>query len=207
MNTYLGCPIIVGVPLSADYMMDTRITTTIEWWDRSDLVETFYSPTDFPTLGRDKIVSYAKYRIPSPTHILFLDSDILPRKNTLERLLEHDKDIISGVYPMVTKNGMSWSISREEPFKAVDIQELPKNPFKIKHCGFGIVLVKYDVFEKLNWPYWKNVFRPGGIEKGEDIYFCEKAREAGFDIWCDPKVKCNHIRITNLMSIINNIKE
>ncbi len=62
------------------------------------------------------------------------------------------------------------------------------------------------VFEKLEWPYWKNIFKPGTITKGEDIYFCDKARESGCDIWCEPKVKCAHIRITNLMNIVNNLK-
>ncbi|HDZ13925.1 MAG TPA: hypothetical protein ENH60_03370 [Pricia sp.] len=82
------------------------------------------------------------------------------------------------------------------------IDELPRTPFKISSGGFGIVLVKYEVFEKLDWPYWKNIFVPGDIEMGEDIYFCKKARQAGFDIWCDPKVKCSHIRMANLLNII-----
>ncbi len=206
MDRYLGSPILVGVPLPVDNKMDTRITTTIEQWDRTDLVETYYVTSAFPELGRDRIVSYAQYRIPQPTHILFVDSDVLPRTNTLEKLLNLDKDIVTGVYPMTTRNGLFWSVSREEPFNPLGVDDLPDNPFKVKSCGFGIVLIKINVFEKLEWPYWKNEFEPGVIKKGEDIYFCDKVREAGFDIWCDPKVKCNHIRISNLLSIMNNMK-
>lgn len=207
MDVYVGCPVMVGVPLPTDYKMDARIVTTIERWDRTELAETYYEPSPFPSLGRDKIVTIAKYRIPPPTHILFIDSDVLPRKSTLEKLLELDKDIVTGVYPMTTSGGLFWSVSREEPFEAVAINELPTNPFKVKFCGFGVVLVRFEVFEKLEWPYWDNEFKPGTIVKGEDIYFCEKARKAGFDIWCDPKVKCNHIRITNLMSVVNNLQK
>ena len=196
--------VVVGVPLPPDYKMDARIITTIERWDRTDSVETFYVPSPFPTLGRDKIVAYAKYRIPSPTHVLFIDSDVLPRKNTLDKLLELDKDIVTGVYPMFSGK-LTWNVSRNDDCKMVEINDLPDNPFKVKICGFGIVLVKFEVFEKLSWPYWKNVFRPGDIETGEDIYFCKKAIEAGFDIWCDPVVKCNHIRMANYLSIVNNI--
>lgn len=29
--------------------------------------------------------------------------------------------------------------------------------------------------------------------KGEDLYFCERAKEAGFTVWCDTTVKCQHI--------------
>ena len=202
---YVGKPIIVGIPLPPDHKADARIITTVERWDRGDNAETYYSATAFPELGRDKIVSYANYRKPSPTHILFIDSDVLPRSNTLDKLLEIDKDVVTGVYPMTTRNGMTWSVSRDDDIM-VGLDELPDNPFKVKHCGFGIMLVKYKVFEQIEWPYWKNEFAPGQIVKGEDIYFCDKAREAGFDIWCAPKVKCSHVRITNLMSIVNKMK-
>ncbi len=202
---YMGSPVLVGMPLPPDQKADVRIITTLERWDRSKLAETYYSATAFPTLGRDQIVAYAKYRIPNPTHILFIDSDVLPRPNTLDKLLELDKDIVTGVYPMTTKKSITWSVVKDDLM--VELDELPRNPFKVKHCGFGCVLVKMKVFEKLEWPYWKNEFQPGQITKGEDIYFCDKAREAGFDIWCEPKVKCSHIRITNLMNIVNNLKE
>ncbi len=203
---YMGCPIVVGMPLPPDHKADVRIIATLERWDRSKLAETYYAATAFPTLGRDKIVAYAKYRIPNPTHILFIDSDVLPRPNTLDRLLDLDKDIVTGVYPMTTKRSITWSVARDDDF-TIEIDDLPRNPFKVKYCGFGCVLVKFKVFEKLEWPYWKNEFKPGQITKGEDIYFCDKAREAGFDIWCEPKVKCSHIRMTNLMNIVNNLKE
>jgi GT2 family glycosyltransferase len=203
MNS-IGKPIIVGMPLPPDYKADARIVSILEKWDSGDTAESYYTPTAFPTLGRDQIVEYAKYRVPSPTHILFVDADVLPRVTTLSRLVEMDKDIATGVYPVTTKSGLSWSVSREDRF--IPIGELPRDPFKAKWCGFGIVLVKFKVFEKLQWPYWKNEFSPGKVNKGEDIYFCDKARDAGFEIWCDPKVKCNHIRMANLMSIVNTIK-
>ena len=204
MDTYMGCPILVGIPLPVDYKMDARILSVLERWDRTELADTLYIPSPFPTLGRDKIVYHAQYKLPTPTHILFVDSDVLPKKNTLEKLLLLNKDIVAGVYPITAKKGLAWSVSKEEKFVPLSIEELPSEPFKISSCGFGIVLVKMKVFEKMQWPYWKNEFNPGGIEKGEDLYFCDKAKEAGFEIWCDPKVKCNHIRIANLMSIINN---
>ena len=204
---YMGRPILIGVPLATDFRIDARLASTVSWWERDEKVEAYYSLTPFPTLGRDKIVAHAKYRIPNPTHILFLDSDILPRKNTLDRLLKADKDIVMGVYPISQNGFLRWSVSRDEKFLGVPLKELPRNIFKIHSGGFGVVLVRYEVFEKLQWPYWKNVFIPGDVEIGEDIYFCQKAIEAGYDIWCDPLVKCSHIRVTNLLNIVKNFKE
>lgn len=200
-----GKPIIVGMVLPTDCKVDVRISSVLDRWDRTELAETYITPTDLSEMGKDKIVSYAKYRIPSPTHVLFINADILPRTNTLDRLLKLDKDIVTGVYPIVTRNGFMWSVTKEDDFM-LKIEDIPNNPFKVKYCGGGVMLVKFNVFEKVKWPYWKNVFRPGGLEKGADVYFCDKVRKAGYDIWCDPKVKCSPVRMTNLMSIVNSMK-
>lgn len=201
MNIYVGRPVLVGVPLTPDHRMDTRITTMLEAWDRQEGIETYYAPTPHTTLGRDKIVQYANHRIPRPTHILFVDYDVLPRLTTLKKLLAHDKDIVAGVYPMMQRCKLSWCLSREDPFKGLPIQELPDNPFKTVYVGCGMMLVRMEVFDKLKWPYWKDEFAPGVKTLGEDLYFCKKARDAGYDIWVDPKLKCNHFRLVDLLSV------
>lgn len=203
---YMGRPIVVSVPLGQDYRIDARLKETIDYWEHSiDKVEIYHPISASPEAGRDMTVSYAKYRIPKPTHILFLDSDILPRKAAFEKLLKMDKDIVMGVYNIAQNGYLKWSVSREEPYELLGLEELPRNPFKIKSGGFGVTLIKYEVFETLEWPYWKNVYVPGNIQTGEDIYFCRKVIEAGYDIWCEPVVKCSHIRIANLLNIAMNI--
>lgn len=114
------------------------------------------------------------------------------------------RDIVTGVYPMVNRNSLVWSVTKDG--SAIEIPDLPRTPFKVSYCGFGIMLVKYEVFEKLEWPYWKNEHRPGQVTKGEDVYFCHKAQEAGYDIWCEPKVKCDHLRMASLLSVAKNLK-
>lgn len=192
---------LVGIPLATDYRADARLMGMVEGWDRNEKIETYYPASDSVCHNRDKIVKYAEYRIPKPTHILFFDSDVVPRPNTLEKLLLHDKDIVAGVYPMLLRGKLCWSVSREELFKPV--RWLPDNPFKAISCGCGVILIKYQVFEKLEWPYWKNVYAPGIKVMQEDIYFCEKARTAGFDIWCDPKIRCGYNRVFDLLSVAN----
>ncbi len=201
MDLFRGRPVMVGVPLAPDHKIDIRISSMIEVWDRRLEVESHYAATDNVTVGRDKIVQMAKYRIPRPSHILFIDYDVLPRRNTLEKLLAHDKDIVAGVYPMIQKCKISWCLSREEHYKPLPIEELPDNLFKTKFVGCGMMLVKMEVFDKLEWPYWKNEFKPGIKSLGEDLYFCMKARNAGLDIWVDPMVKCSHFRLVDLLSI------
>lgn len=204
MELFTGKPVLVGMPLAPNHQSDTRIITLLEGWDREKAIETYYVPSPHTTLGRDKIVRYAKYRQPNPSHILFVDSDVLARHSTIRKLLAHDKDIVAGVYPMMQRCRISWCLSREERYTPLPINELPNNLFKAKFVGCGMMLVKMEVFDKLKWPYWKDVFAPGIKIVGEDLYFCKMAREAGYDIWVDPKIKCNHFRTTDLLGIAMN---
>lgn len=202
----MGRSILVSVPLGMDYKIDSRLKEILSLWEyRVERVEVHHPVSKSPETGRDMTVQYAKYKIPKPSHIIFLDADVLPKKNTLERLMKLDKDIVMGVYPMSQNGNLKWSVSKEEPFSGIEIDDLPRNPFKICSGGFGVTLIKYEVFEALEWPYWKNTFVPGGIETGEDIYFCDKARKAGYDIWCDPLVKCDHAKYVGLLNIVNKL--
>lgn len=193
---------LVGVPIPLDYKADTRLIALVEKWDRSDDVESYYAASDCPRLGRDKIVQYAKYRLPHPAHILFIDADVIPRSNTLKKLLDNDKDIIAGVCPIMQRDELFWNVTKTKPEKFFDaMKTLPDNPFKAESYGFGIVLVRFEVFEKLQWPYWEDHYKPGVRTRGEDVDFCDKAKAAGFDLWVDPKVKCDHFRVTPLLQL------
>ena len=197
---------MIGIPLAPDNLVDSRLSSVVEKWGG---VEVFYAASHSPALGRDKVVQHALYRIPKPSHILFIDSDVIVRPNTLKRLLSHNKDIVCGVAPLAIRGVLSWNCSRN-PDKTslfpVGVDELPNNLFKATKIGFGIVLVKTEVFDNLAWPFWEHEYCPGDILRGEDIYFGDKVIDAGYDIWVDPKVKCEHNRVVGLLSIINNLK-
>jgi hypothetical protein len=195
--------VVVGIPLAPDNLVDSRLSRIVE--NMGDGVEVIYSATHSPALGRDKIVQQALYQIPRPSHILFVDSDVVIRRNTLSRLLSHDKDIVCGVAPLCIRGELVWNCSRSSDFKSFDgvkINALPDDIFKATKIGFGCVLIKTEVFDKMKWPYWKFEYREGDIVTGEDIYFGYKAVKSGFDLWIDPKVKCEHNKNVGLLGIM-----
>ena len=198
--------VAIGIPVSPDYQADVRTITMVESWTKEDGIDSICVPSPSPEEGRDKIVSIVNYMRPRPTHILFLDSDVIPRTKTLKVLLGHGKDIISGVVPIFQRKNFAWNVSREEDFSPLEEDDLPSNPFKVESCGFGIVLVKTSVLDKMEWPYWRSEYKPGLRTLGEDIYFCQKAKAAGFDIWCDPKVKCDHVTRSSYLSMLRSKK-
>lgn len=193
--------ILVGCPLPHSFRADARVVSMLEAWKSSDVL-TYYPISSAAEQGQDMIVEFANHMQPRRfTHILFVDYDVLPRPKTLLKLLEHDKDIISGVYPTIQKCKISWCLSRDEPFKTMPYNDLPNNPFKASVICNGMMLVKMEVFDKLEWPYWRSEYIKGNIVTGADVYFCRKARAAGYDLWVDPKLKCNHFKIVDLLGI------
>ena len=51
-------------------------------------------------------------------------------------------------------------------------------------------MIRRAVFERVAFPWFDFEYRGDrgsfetAVEWGEDIYFCEKAVEAGFEVWC-----------------------
>ena len=197
--------VLVGCPLPGSFRADARTVGMLEAWQSRNVV-TYYPSSGAAEIGYDMIVNFARRITPKPTHILFVDYDVLPRRNTLKTLIEHDKDIISGVYPAYRKFKLSWCLSRGELFKLMDYEDLPTNLFKAHVACNGMLLVKMEVFDKIEWPYWKTEY--AGVEKGvrmgPDIYFFDKARAAGYDLWVDPKVKCGHFKMVDLLGLAKN---
>ena len=72
-----------------------------------------------------------------------------------------------------------------------------KGLFTVDYTGFGWVLIKKGVFENLEYPWFApkmQVFESGDVQDmcGEDVSFCLDAKEAGYEIWCDPKIRVGH---------------
>ena len=119
-------------------------------------------------------------------YILWVDSDMILPEDTLIKLLSHGKDIVSAAYAfkdVKSQDLIAFSLDGGRiPLASVD------GLTEVSGIGFGCCLTKTDVFDKIDFPYF--VF---GEDYGEDIYFCKKAREAGYKIYLDPDVKCGHI--------------
>lgn len=193
--------VLVGVPIPKSYMCNAQVIATIEAWHAYKNVETYYPATGSPEEGQHKIVDFALNGATKATHILFLDYDVMPDRDTLEKLLSHDKDIVSGCYPLCKNDTIKWCLSKEEPFTPMPFEEIPDTLFEANYISNGCMLVKTEVFEKLKMPYWEP-YLDGPIKSlGSDLHFFKKAREAGYKLWVDPDVKCEHFRTVGLLRL------
>ena len=120
------------------------------------------------------------------THIFFIDSDMEVPPDTIDRLLAHNKEIVTVEYSRRKLPVDSVTTPLEEKSET----EL----YKARGIGGGCLLIKLDIFEKLEQP-WFNFGRDGNgvLVMGEDTWFANTARDAGYDVWIDPTIKVGHV--------------
>lgn len=132
-----------------------------------------------------------------------LGDDHVMGPDTLRDLLDTDVDV---VVPLVCKRSFPFNLvtfkgrgddwvdeksGRAYPsWEFYHPYEIPTTPFKIAAAGSAGMLVRRNVIDSLEPPYFENT---DGASTNEDLNFCMKIREAGFDIWCNPQVRLGHI--------------
>lgn len=124
------------------------------------------------------------------THLLFVDSDMLFPSDALDQLLARDKDIIG-----VNYNKRQFPLQKVTAYFS-DTEESETEPFMVGIAGTGLMLINLDVFKNplldRNWfSFGRNANGENVI--GEDGWFCNTARAAGYDVWVDPVVKVLHL--------------
>ena len=141
------------------------------------------------------------------THLMFIDADIGWESWHLLSLLNHNKDMIGGLYPMKTLP-IKWVVNGFEGAETGEngLQEVSK-------AGTGFLLTKRNVFEKLTEhpavksykndigldpvydqylrTYWDTAIRQGRYYS-EDWTACENWRDLGGQIWVDKRILLRH---------------
>ena len=143
------------------------------------------------------------------THLMFIDADIGWEPWHLLVMLDAQKDVIGGLYPMKSLP-VKWCVNGIPG----QVEEPGSNLVEVTKTGTGFLLIKRDVFEKLNAhpatkpfnndiglpvelnPYMKTYFDTAVRENryySEDWTFCENWRDIGGQVWVDKRVLLRHV--------------
>lgn len=147
-------------------------------------------------MARNKIVE--TFMESDCTHLFMVDADTIPPVDTIDRLLALDTDIATGITPIVNKDGITSNVFTHMGSKGevlpMDEVVKKKEPFEITAVGMACALIKREVFEKLEKPYFTSLWFQNGEFCEGDVHFCGKVIDAGFRIVADPTLVCNHVK-------------
>ncbi len=150
-------------------------------------------------LGADR--TFGQYQAPwqgkkDYDYIMWIDSDQVFEPNDFFKLLEHDKDIVSGLYLRKPKGDNLSDIPVffacfSAPDKGLFTNEVNGELRTVYANGMGWMLVKKGVFEKTEYPWFGPIIM--GLDYcGEDVAFQVRAKDAGFDSYVDTSIIVGH---------------
>jgi len=123
-------------------------------------------------------------------YVFSIDSDILVPSNSLNKLIENDKDMCSMLvnnsvnqqgYGKDYMNILKFEMDSSSKYK--HIMEYPKDKvFKVDVTG-ACCLIKRKVLDTSR-------YRSHAL--GEDVGFCEEVKRNGYTIWCDSTLTGDH---------------
>jgi hypothetical protein len=158
------------------------------------------------------------------THLLFMDSDVLPTPEHISKLISRNVDIVSAMIPKKIDGKIQWAMSGYGDARDGQMDAGAGELLNVKYIGTGLILISRDVFTEMQrhfgfemlysggsdsdgrlmpeehqeYDFWSQGIYPRLIEGKrawlmEDFYFCQRARDCGFQIWADTKVIVPHI--------------
>ena len=219
----------MNIQVNLDYLKTTRVHMCMPCYGGQLTESTFMSYIKWAntarqlgldwtveTMTNESLISRARNTLAAKflhtkesTHLMFIDADIGWEPWHLLVMLDAQKDVIGGLYPMKSLP-IKWCVNgipgQPEPTPEQNLIEVSKT-------GTGFLLIKRDVFEKLDAhpatkpfkndigldpaldPYMKTYFDTAvreGRYYSEDWTFCENWRDLGGQVWIDRRVLLRH---------------
>lgn len=205
-NIHICMPCYGGMLTESTFMSYIKFSNVCRQLDIQWTVETM---TNESLISRARNTLVAKFLSnPEATHLVFIDADIGWEPWHLLLLLNHDKDVVGGLYPMKTMP-VKWVVNG---FDGAEQSE-DGNLLEVSKTGTGFMVVKRHVFEKLKEhpavvPFKNDIGLDPSLDEhmytfydtdvrenryySEDWTFCENWRDFGGQVWIDKRVLLKH---------------
>lgn len=132
------------------------------------------------------------------THLLFWDADIKAPADCIVKLVNHHLPIVAINYAKKEPEARPTAYIDTDGYTGPCYSQAHHTGLQeVSSCGFGLMLIEAGVFEKLSPPFFQftQVGQDGIKTETEDVFFCHKAKEAGFPIVIDHDLskECAHL--------------
>ena len=217
-----------SIQVNIDYLKTTRVHICMPCYGGQLTESTFMSFIKWANVARqlgidwtvetmtnESLISRARNTLTAKflhtkesTHLMFIDADIGWEPWHLLVMLNAQKDVIGGLYPMKSLP-IKWCVNGIPDAEQND----PSGLIEVTKTGTGFLLIKRDVFDKLNaHPAVKSFTNDIGLDPALNIYmktyfdtavrenryysedwtFCENWRDIGGQVWVDKRVLLKH---------------
>lgn len=146
----------------------------------------------------------------------FLDSDVLPQSRCIEYVTERwdEWKIAACPYPVfMTPKYLEgggpqaiFVVYQDMGNGHITEADCPESGIaEVAGAATGCLFIKREVLERMQKPYFSFEYDPitRDLKKGEDIYFCYKAKELGYKFYVDFSFVCNHFKNVGLLYVNN----
>ena len=216
------------IQVNLDYLRTTRVHICMPCYGGMLTEQTFMSFVKWgnacrqlgldwtvETMTNESLISRARNTLTAKflhtkesTHLMFIDADIGWEPWHLLVMLDRQKDVIGGLYPMKSLP-VKWCVNG-----IPGQEEGTDNLVEVTKTGTGFMLIRREVFEKLDGhpavkpftndiglpreldPYMKTYFDTAvreGRYYSEDWTFCENWRDIGGQVFVDKRVLLRHV--------------
>jgi hypothetical protein len=200
----------IMMPCYGGQLTESTFMSFIKW---ANTAREFNINWTIETMTNESLISRARNSLtskflihPDTTHLMFIDADIGWEPHHLLMLLDADKDVIGGLYPMKSLP-VKWCIN------SFDGAAQEGFVHEVSKTGTGFLLIRRSVFAAMNAhpavkpfrndlglpaeldPYMKTYFDTAvrdGRYYSEDWTFCENWRDLGGQVWVDTRVMLRH---------------
>ena len=122
--------------------------------------------------------------------VLWIDDDMVFDCHLYEDLKMCGKDMVCGLF--VSRHFPYVSCLFRSLIPVERISVYPDEAFKVAGCGFGCVLMKTQILADVMNNNGGKCFVPDQ-KLGEDVAFCQRATNLGYEIWCEPTARVGHV--------------
>ena len=138
---------------------------------------------------------------------LWMDDDVIPPADGLEKLLSHNLPLVTGLYPTRKKWGeqtlSAWvkaSDGRKSGYVAIGFDQ-PGRLVKVDVAGMGFLLMHRSVLESVPMPWFRWTWLDerdvddATAQTSEDFFFFQRCASYGIPLYADMEVLCAHMGV------------
>ena len=197
--------IFIAIPNQGEIV--SELATNLLYWthDPKYQIKVFMPKNIFPLdAARNRCVK--EFLETDYQYLWWIDDDIVPPRNALDKLIDADKDIIGAVcFAMKYENdkALPYPVTLRYNEESKYVVYYGSGIEEVDATGGACVLFKRKVYETIERPYEFHYHKDGTLSLTCDFDIFQKVQKAGFKIYIDFDLLCAHIRTVDIMSLQN----